>query len=240
MSGLKNSVTKFLKIQLSVLRSWYEVAEAHLLLLLWEVLCYHSQTVQSRRLEVFAVLARGVFGERFPSSLPILTGSNNTPIEMSVRKITIGRKTNDSLRRLGHVQLKRKVVDRIEVWIFFLLQTWVKILFKWLVYQKTWHYYMVKTLTEYRRQKWLMPSVCTEEYSMKINRTFISCSYCQYFYTKDRSAYRCYILLSTLKQTCSHGRTDFTCHELGQRKGCLPRNRTNHSLVILSCGSFKN
>ena len=159
MTGLKNSVTKFLKIQLSVLRSWYEVAEAHLLLLLWEVLCYHSQTVQSRRLEVFAVLARGVFGERFPSSLPVLTGSNNTPIEMSVRKITIGRKTNDSLRRIGHVQLKRKVVDRVEVWIFFLLQTWVKILFKWLVYQKTWYYYMVKTLTEYRRQKWLMPSV---------------------------------------------------------------------------------
>ena len=119
MTGLKNSVTEFLKIQLSVLRSWYEVAEVHFLLLLWEVLCYHSQTVQSRRLEVFAVLARGVFGERFPSSLPILTGSNNTPIEMSVRKITIRRKTNDSLRRIGHVQLKRKVVDRIEVWIFF-------------------------------------------------------------------------------------------------------------------------
>lgn len=56
-----------------------------------------------------------------------------------------------------------------------------------------------------------------------------SCPYHQYFYTKDRSAHQCYILLSTLKQTCSHGRTDFTWHELKQRKGCLLRNWINVS-----------
>ena len=32
MTVLKNSVTKFLKIELSALRSWYEVAGVHLLL----------------------------------------------------------------------------------------------------------------------------------------------------------------------------------------------------------------
>ena len=54
-------------------------------------------------MEDFAIFARGVFGEIFPSSLPVLTGANNTTIEISVRKITIRQKTSDSLWRIRHM-----------------------------------------------------------------------------------------------------------------------------------------
>ena len=127
-------------------------------------------------MEDFAIFARGVFGEIFPSSLPVLTGANNTTIEISVRKITIRQKTSDSLWRIGHMCSIEKESSEL-YWglnfFFFLLQTWVKILSKWFAYQKIWWYSMLKILMEKRQQKWLMLSVYTIAYSMETSHVHI-------------------------------------------------------------------
>lgn len=56
----------------------------HLLEFQWTTF-YHAQTSQSRRLEVFIFRRRGCGGS-FPSSLTVLTSSNNASLKISVRQ----------------------------------------------------------------------------------------------------------------------------------------------------------
>ena len=71
----------------------------------------------------------------------------------------------------------------------------------WFLCRTTCWYSMLKTLMEWRPQKWLMP-----RYICSIFYATYSCSYYQYFYMKNRGAYTAYIILSTLQQTCVQAR----------------------------------
>lgn len=82
-------------------------------------LCYCSQTVWSRRLEVFTVLRWGVCRESFPRSLTVPTGSNHRSQEMPVRwwQFTIRARADDRCEECD--MSKCKDVNHIEIWFFF-------------------------------------------------------------------------------------------------------------------------
>ena len=82
-------------------------------------LCHHSQN--ARRLKVLLIFRRGGLWRERSYFTRSLKGSNNTPQEMSLRQSlpSEGKQTIESVRRIKHVQLKRKEVHHTEAWFFF-------------------------------------------------------------------------------------------------------------------------
>ena len=90
-------------------------------------LCYCSQTVWSRRPEVFTVLRWGVCRESFPSSLTVPTGSNHRSQEIPVRQwqLTISSRADDRCEECD--KSKCKDVNNIEIWCLFVFLSQIRV-----------------------------------------------------------------------------------------------------------------
>lgn len=96
---------------------------------------------------------------------------------------------------------KKLIILRFQFFFFLVTDMGKKFFSSWFLCRTTRWYSMLKTLMEWRPQKWLMP-----RYICSIFYATYSCSYYQYFYMKNRGAYTAYIILSTLQQTCVQAR----------------------------------